>query len=85
MDLAQERLSILRAAAEQRRRDEMIYQINIDNFTLALAEIGGSEDPDLVVFAKELRERLAGEKAQQARESILLKVIERQLACSTSS
>lgn len=77
MDLAAERLEILRTAATQRARDVMLHQVNIDNYTRAVAEIG--DDPGLADFAMQLRELLASSRIEQAKERVLLKVITDQL------
>lgn len=78
MNLAQERIDLLTAAAEGREREVMHYQINIDNFTRAIAEIEANH-PEMGEFANNLRELLASSKLEQAKERILLKVIRDQL------
>lgn len=75
MNLKQERTDILRASFEQRSRDVMLHQINIDNYRLAIAECG----PDLADFAAQLEELLASSIHEQAKERVMLKVIEQQL------
>lgn len=74
MNLAQERIDLLTAAAEGREREVMHYQINIDNFTRAIAEIEANH-PEMGEFANNLRELLTSSKLEQAKERILLKVI----------
>ena len=39
MNLTEERIGILRGAIEQRQRDVMHHQINIDNYRHALADL----------------------------------------------
>lgn len=78
MSLEQERIDLLTAAAEGREREVMHYQINIDNFTRAIAEIEANH-PEMEEFANNLRELLASSKLEQAKERILLKVIRDQL------
>ena len=78
MNLEQERIDLLTAAAEGREREVMHYQINIDNFTRAIAEIEANH-PEMEEFANNLRELLASSKLEQAKERILLKVIRDQL------
>lgn len=75
------RLDILRAAADGRRAEVMNYQINIDNFRLAIAKIEAehSGKPELVVFADQLRSLLASSEVEQLKERIMLEVIEQQL------
>jgi len=78
VNLEQERIELLTAAAEGREREVMHYQINIDNFTRAIAEIEANH-PEMEEFANNLRELLASSKLEQAKERILLKVIRDQL------
>lgn len=80
-DFTQERLDILTAAAEHREREVMHHQINIDNYTRAIAEIEASHagDEPMAEFADRLRELLASSIVEQAKERILLKVIRDQL------
>ncbi len=86
MNLPQERLDILTAAAEGREREVMHHQINIDNYARAIAEIEGAhaDDADLGAFAAQLRELLASSHRDQAKERILLKVLREQLACTSA-
>ena len=79
---ATNRKDILTAALVGREQEIMHYQINIDNYTLALEEIAraSSEDVmDLVDFANQLRTLLASEKLEQKKSKIMLNVIKRQL------
>jgi len=76
------RKDILSSALSAREQEIMHYQINIDNYTLALEELSraASEDAmDLVDFANQLRSLLASEKLEQKKAKIMLKVIQRQL------
>ena len=81
MDLEQERIDMLTAAAEGREREVMHYQINIDNYARAIAEIeaehAGSDA--LSDFANQLRDLLASSIIEQAKERIMLKVLRDQL------
>jgi len=81
MNLEQELIDILTASAEGREREVMHYQINIDNYRLAIAEIetNHSDDKALVAFAGNMRELLASSIIEQSKEKILLKVIRNQL------
>ena len=86
MNLEQERLDILTQAAEGREREVMHYQINIDNYERAIAEIEANH-PDMGEFADRLRELLASSRVEQAKERVMLKVIRDQLeeaACTSS-
>ena len=81
MSLTTERRDILTAAAAQRARDVMHYQINIDTFRAAIAEIEAhhADDANLLAFRDHLGGLLASSLAEQAKERIMLTVIERQL------
>lgn len=86
MNVEQERLDILKQAAEMRQRETMHYQINIDNYARAIAEIEVNH-PDMGEFADRLRELLASSRVEQAKERVMLKVIRDQLeeaACTSS-
>jgi hypothetical protein len=75
------KLEVLRAAADGRRAEVMNYQINIDNFRLAIAKIGAehADKPEIVAFADQLRSLLASSEIEQLKERIMLEVIEQQL------
>lgn len=75
------RKEILSAAADSRRSEVLNYQINIDNFRLAISKIEDkhSENPDMVSFAEHLQELLASSVREQLKEQIMLDVIEQQL------
>lgn len=81
MNQVSEKLKILSEAAEARRRDVLFYQINIDNYRLAIAEIEAehADDPSLKAFSAHLSELLTSSLAEQAKEQVMLTVIERQL------
>lgn len=81
MNAIQIKQSILAEAAQARQRDVLLYQINIDNFLLAIEEIrvNHRDDPSLNAFSDQLKEQLAANQAEQAKEKIMLTVIERQL------
>lgn len=76
------RRDILTAAHEAREQEIMHYQINIDNYTLALEELAimPSEDfLDLAQFGDQIRNLLASEKLEQKKAKLMLNVIKRQL------
>ncbi len=81
MSQTEEIKKILSDAAEGRRREVMVYQINIDNYRLAVEEIEANHagDASLQEFAVQLRELLATNLVEQTKEKIMLTVIERQL------
>lgn len=76
-----ERIETLKAAADGRRSGVMHYQININNFRLAIAKIAKeySDNPEMVAFAEHLRGLLASSETEQLKERIMLEVIEQQL------
>jgi hypothetical protein len=89
MNAIETKKKVLSEAAEARRKDVFFHQINIDNYRLAIDEIQGvhTEDPILMAFSDQLKGLLASSLAEQAKEQIMLTVIERQLeamACTQS-
>lgn len=77
--------SFLAPALEGRDQELLGYQINIDNYTLAIAKIEQDypDNEDLAVFKRELQERLAEERRQQLRSQIIRDVIADQVALLT--
>ena len=76
------RKDILSAAHEARGQEIMHYQLNIDNYTLALEEIRAmpaAEAAELAGFADQITNLLASEKLEQKKSKIMLRVIQRQL------
>lgn len=76
------KLTILSPALEGRDQELLGYQINIDNYRLAIAKIEAdhTDNDDLQVFRQELEERLAEELRQQARARVIRDVIADQVA-----
>ena len=76
------KLSILTPALEGRDQELLGYQINIDNYRLAIAKIqtDHADNDDLQAFRQELEERLSEELRQQARARIIRDVIADQVA-----
>jgi hypothetical protein len=70
--------------ALQGRVDEVaLYQLNIDNYRLAIAHIDTMSDTDraeLADFKNELATRLVAEIHQQKRALVMLAVIEQQVS-----
>ena len=77
MENKMNKLEVLKQAFDTRIDEVAGYQINIDNYSLAipLAE----SDPDLVDFAAQLRALLASEKLEQKKAKIMLSVLETQI------
>lgn len=79
-DLTRE--EILATTLKGREQEIMHYQLNIDNYTLALEEIGAmpaNEAAELAGFADQITNLLASEKLEQKKSKIMLRVIQRQL------
>ena len=78
----QTREEVLAMALKVREHEVMMYQINIDNYQLALEEISSlsiEEQSELSEFAQQLRTLLMSEIAEQKKAKIMLKVIQRQV------
>jgi hypothetical protein len=76
------REEILRINLEARKQEVMHYQINIDNYTLALEKIARMDVADrseLSDFADQLSCLLASEKLEQKKAKVMLDVIQQQL------
>ena len=76
------KLSILTPALEGRDQELLGYQINIDNYRLAIAKINAdhADNDDLLAFRDELQTRLDEELRQQLRARIIRDVIAEQVA-----
>jgi ribosomal protein L14E/L6E/L27E len=70
---------ILEQALTARIAEVMQYQINIDNYTLALQRIDDLKDEELEEFKQRLTELLASEKLEQKKSQVILHVIKQQL------
>jgi hypothetical protein len=68
---------ILTTSLEGRKREVTEYQVNIDNFRLAIAKIG--DNPDLAQFKSQLEELLKSSLLEQSKAKIMLEVIQDQL------
>ena len=76
------REEILAMSLEGRVQEVMNYQINIDNYALALEEIGNlppDERNELSEFTEQLRTLLTSEKLEQKKAKIMLAVIKKQV------
>lgn len=79
MNLEQERIQILKDNLAARQREVMHYQINIDNYRLAIRKIESGNLTDLTEFANQLKELLNSSIKEQAKEQLLAEVISEQL------
>ena len=68
---------ILTSALDTRIREVTEYQVNIDNFRLAIERIG--DDQELQQFKEHLQELLASSVLEQRKAQIMLDVIKGQL------
>jgi hypothetical protein len=76
------REEILATSLDARIQEVMHYQINIDNYTIALEEIDNlppNERAELSAFAEQLRTLLTGEKLEQKKARIMLSALKRQV------
>jgi hypothetical protein len=76
------REEILQSAANARVQEIMHYQINIDNYTLALEEISqmsSDDQTELSEFTNQLSGLLATEKLEQKKAKIMLAVLQKQV------
>lgn len=79
---AMTREEILTTSLEARVQEVMHYQINIDNYAIALEEISKlppDERSELSTFATQLGDLLASEKLEQKKAKIMLAVIQKQV------
>jgi len=77
------REEILEMSLESRLQEVMGYQINIDNYTIALSEISKRSQADqaeLSEFSEQLRNLLTSEKLEQKKAEIMLAVIQQQVS-----
>ena len=76
------REEILQTNLGARKQEVMHYQINIDNYTLALANIAAmaaDERSELLGFADQLTGLLASERMEQKKAKVMLEVLRQQL------
>ena len=78
----QTREEILASSLTAREAEVMHYQINIDNYTLALEQISKlppDERLELSAFTEQLNTLFASEKIEQKKAKIMLAVIKQQV------
>jgi hypothetical protein len=76
------REEILATSLDARIQEVMHYQVNIDNYVLALEEIDNlppNERDELSAFAEQLRTLLIGERLEQKKARIMLCALKRQV------
>lgn len=82
MEDGKTREEILKMALDARVQEVMHYQINIDNYSLALEQIANlpaEERAELSDFQSQLKSLLASEKLEQKKAKIMLSVIQQQV------
>lgn len=75
-----QKLELARTSRQQEIED---YQINIDNYTLAICVIDAlpeNEQAEQSAFRKQLENLLASEKREQAKSKIMAQALEAQIA-----
>ncbi len=70
---------ILAAAFAAREEELLGYQINIDNYRLAVEHINASGDADLLPFREQLQGLLTSEVLEQKKARVIWAVIKQQL------
>lgn len=70
---------ILTQALQARDDEVMHYQINIDNYRLAIEHIDASGDADLAGFREQLAGLLKSETIEQKKARVIQSVIRQQL------
>ena len=68
---------MLITALDARQKEVTEYQVNIDNFRLAIEKIG--DDAELAGFKAQLEDLLKSSKFEQRKAQIMLEVIQSQL------
>ncbi len=68
---------ILTSALNGRKKEVIEYQINIDNYVLAIERIG--DDPDLQEFKARLQDLLVSSRLEQKKAQVMLDVVKQQL------
>jgi len=78
----QARIEIITAALVGRDQEVMAYQVNIDNYTLALQHISQlptAEQQELADFTNQLKTLLASEQLEQKKSKVMQAVLRQQL------
>ena len=70
---------ILTSALEAREKELIEYQVNIDNYTLAIARIA-DDDVELQPFKEQLQALLSSSLLEQRKSKLIRDVIAEQLA-----
>lgn len=78
---AMTKAEILTQARDTREDEVLSYQINIDNYTMMIAEIDAmpAPDADSIAFKTHLEGLLASERREQNKAKLVLTVLNKQL------
>lgn len=71
--------AILTCALKAREDEVLQYQINIDNYTIALQDLEAMNDPELAAFERQIKTLLASEQLEQKKAKVMLGVVKKQL------
>lgn len=72
-------LEILTAALAGRDEEIMYYQININNYTMAIASLEGTTDPDMIEYKAHLENLLASETREQKKVKVIRDALQAQV------
>lgn len=74
-------IELLKLALEARQREVVEYEVNINNFRLAIDKIDAehSDKPEMLEFSDRLKDLLSSSLTEQLKAIIMLEVIEQQL------
>ena len=78
----QTREEILKASLDARIQEVMHYQINVDNYRIALEEISKMSNDDKAMlsgFSDQLRTLLASETLEQKKAQVMMTVLQKQV------
>ncbi len=80
-DTAPTREEIIAQNAISRRQSVMMYEINITNYEMAIAQLDATPNlaPDMVEYRVRLTELLTSERRERNKEALILSVLEAQL------
>jgi hypothetical protein len=77
----QQKINILKESLTSRQNEYLLYQINIDNYKLALEEIDNNyaQDTTLICFKESLNKLLQDSITEQKKEFIMITILQKQI------
>lgn len=75
----QYQIDLLLSAKEMRQREVIDYQVNVDNYNLAISKLADTTDPDMVEFRSHLESLLTATLKEQKKAQLILDVVTDQL------